>query len=77
MKTVKEAAKWLLDRDHFLILTHRRPDGDAVGSALALCLGLRAVGKDAWIWANPQFTPRYEARLAAVWLLLKSGLLAY
>ena len=66
MKTVKEAAKWLLDRDHFLILTHRRPDGDAVGSALALCLGLRAVGKDAWIWANPQFTPRYEARLAGL-----------
>ena len=22
MKTVKEAAQWLLDRDHFLILTH-------------------------------------------------------
>jgi len=66
MKTVKEAAKWLLERDHFLILTHRRPDGDAVGSALALCLGLRSIGKDAWIWANPQFTPRYEARLAGL-----------
>ena len=63
MKTVKEAAQWLLDRDHFLILTHRRPDGDAVGSAVALCRGLRAVGKDAWIWANPQFTPRYAGRL--------------
>ena len=60
MKTVKEAAQWLLDRDHFLILTHRRPDGDAVGSALALCLGLRSIGKDAWIWANPQFTARHE-----------------
>ena len=66
MKTVKEAAKWLLERDHFLILTHRRPDGDAVGSAVALCLGLRSIGKDAWIWANPQFTPRYEARLAGL-----------
>ena len=66
MKTVKEAAKWLLERDHFLILTHRRPDGDAVGSAIALCLGLRSIGKDAWIWANPQFTPRYEARLAGL-----------
>ena len=56
MKTIKEAARWLLERDHFLILTHRRPDGDAVGSSLALCLGLRSIGKDAWIWANPQFT---------------------
>ena len=63
MKTVKEAAQWLQARDHFLILTHRRPDGDAVGSALALCLGLRSVGKEAWIWANPQFTPRYAQRL--------------
>ena len=63
MKTVKEAARWLLERDHFLILTHRRPDGDAVGSAVSLCLGLRAIGKDAWIWANPQFTPRYAQRL--------------
>ena len=36
MKTVKEAAQWLRERDHFLILTHRRPDGDAVGSTLGL-----------------------------------------
>lgn len=63
MKTVKEAARWLQERDHFLILTHRRPDGDAVGSAVALCLGLRSVGKDARIWANPQFTARYAGRL--------------
>ena len=63
MKTVKEAAQWLRERDHFLILTHRRPDGDAVGCAVALCLGLRAAGKDAWIWENPQFTARYAPRL--------------
>ncbi len=63
MKTVKEAAQWLQQRDDFLILTHRRPDGDAIGSALALCMGLRAMGKTAWIWANPQFTPRYAKRL--------------
>ena len=63
MKTVKEAALWLQGRDRFLILTHRRPDGDATGSAISLCLGLRSVGKTAWIWENPQFTPRYAARL--------------
>ena len=32
-------------RDNFLILTHKRPDGDTVGSAAALCLGLRKMGK--------------------------------
>ncbi|MBQ9967722.1 MAG: DHH family phosphoesterase [Oscillospiraceae bacterium] len=63
MKTVNELAKWLLEHDDYLILTHRRPDGDATGSAIALCLGLRAVGKTAHIWANPQFTPRYAERL--------------
>ena len=66
MKTVKEAAQWLLERDDFLILTHRRPDGDATGCAIALCLGLRSVGKTAWIWENPQFTPRYAARLSGL-----------
>ena len=66
MKTIKEAAGWLRERDDFLILTHRRPDGDATGCAIALCLGLRSIGKTAWIWANPQFTPRYVPRLAGL-----------
>ena len=63
MKTLKEAALWLLQRNDFLIVTHRRPDGDAVGSAAALCLGLRAAGKRAYIWENPQFTARFAGRL--------------
>ena len=63
MRTVQGAAQWLLQRNDFLILTHRRPDGDATGCALALCLGLRSLGKAAWIWENPQFTPRYANRL--------------
>ena len=63
MKTVNEAASWLKEHDEYLIITHRRPDGDAVGSAVSLCLGLRAMGKKAHIWANPQFTPRYAKRL--------------
>lgn len=66
MRTVQEAAKWLRQRDDFLILTHRRPDGDAVGCAIALCLGLRSMGKTAYIWENPQFTPRYAQRLAGL-----------
>lgn len=63
MKTVNEAAAWLQQRDDFIILTHRRPDGDAVGCAVSLCLGLRAIGKKAAIWENPQFTHRYAKRL--------------
>ena len=66
MKTVTDAAQWLLSHDDYLIVTHRRPDGDAVGSAVALCLGLRAAGKRAQIWENPQFTPRFLPRLAGL-----------
>lgn len=66
MKTIQEAAAWLRERDRFLILTHRRPDGDTTGCAIALCLGLRQLGRTAYIWANPQFTPRYARRLAGL-----------
>ena len=34
--TRSETARWLRDHDNFLILTHRRPDGDTVGSAAVL-----------------------------------------
>ena len=43
--TRNECAQWLLDRDRFVILTHRKPDGDTLGSSAALCRGLRAAGK--------------------------------
>ncbi|MFR7744888.1 MAG: DHH family phosphoesterase [Acutalibacteraceae bacterium] len=46
--------------DNFVILTHRRPDGDTIGSASALCLGLRQLGKTAFVLTNEQFTPRFD-----------------
>ena len=51
MKTLTraEAAGFFLSHDRFSILTHRRPDGDTLGSAAALCLGLRKMGKEAWV----------------------------
>lgn len=61
--TIKETARFLRERDQFVIFTHRRPDGDTVGSAVALCLGLQVLGKQAIIWENPQFTPRFAPYL--------------
>ena len=55
---VQQAAQRLLGAQHILILTHRRPDGDTVGSAAALCRALRKAGKDAWVFANEDITPR-------------------
>ena len=50
--TRAEAAGFFLSHDNITILTHRRPDGDTLGSAAALCLGLRQLGKNAWV-LNP------------------------
>ena len=47
--TVTEAAAWLKSHDRYLILTHKRPDGDTIGCAAALCRGLRGLGKTAHI----------------------------
>ena len=57
--TRSEAAAFLGNADRFTILTHRRPDGDTLGSAALLCRGLRALGKTAHILENPEITERY------------------
>ncbi len=59
MMTKGECARWLAERDRFLILTHRRPDGDTLGSAAFLCRCLRSLGKTAHILENPEITPKY------------------
>ena len=58
--TRSEVADYLERHDNYCILTHRRPDGDTVGSAAGLCRGLRAMGKTAWVLHNPEITPKYE-----------------
>ena len=45
--TDHQTAQRLLAMEDVLILTHRRPDGDTIGCAGALCLALRQLGKTA------------------------------
>jgi phosphoesterase RecJ-like protein len=40
--------------DRFLVTTHENPDGDALGSLLAMTLALRALGKDATMYLAGQ-----------------------
>ena len=61
MMTRNECARWLQDHDNFLILTHTRPDGDTIGSASTLCLGLRQLGKTAYLLENKEVSPYLEA----------------
>ena len=56
MLTVEQTAALLRTFDNILILTHVRPDGDTVGCAAALCAGLRALGKAAYLLPNPELT---------------------
>ena len=50
--TLQDTALYLKELDNYLILTHRRPDGDTIGCAIALCLGLRRLGKRAYVLPN-------------------------
>ncbi len=53
---LKECAEYLRGRDNFIIITHRRPDGDTLGSAAGLCHALNPIGKTAWLFPNPEIT---------------------
>ena len=55
-----ECAQYLLSHDHFCILSHRRPDGDTIGSSAALCLGLRSLGKTAHVLYNEEVSDRFS-----------------
>ena len=58
--TRNECAGFLAAHDHYAIVTHRRPDGDTIGSAALLCLGLRQLGKTAHVLENPEVTEKYQ-----------------
>ena len=64
--TVAEAAAFLRGHDNYLILTHKRPDGDTIGCAAGLCLGLRALGKTAHICPGTEETHLFTPYLAGL-----------
>lgn len=49
IKQLSEIVKVIKENENFLIFTHQNVDGDAVGSASALCSAIRALGKKAFI----------------------------
>lgn len=54
-----DCAGLLLSRDNYLLVTHKRPDGDTLGSAAALCHALRRLGKTAYLFPNTEVTENY------------------
>ena len=53
-----EIGKKLLEAENILIFPHVNPDGDAIGSTVALCLELRQKGKKSWVYSKGQH-PNY------------------
>ncbi|MDB6175269.1 MAG: hypothetical protein JWL59_4580 [Chthoniobacteraceae bacterium] len=47
---LEEIAEVLRTRQRFVIMSHLRPDGDALGCELAMALCLRELGKDVTVW---------------------------
>ena len=52
MMNYKSCADYLRKEDNYLILSHKNPDGDTMGSCAALCSALRRIGKTAYLYPN-------------------------
>ncbi|MEN8203391.1 MAG: DHH family phosphoesterase, partial [Bacteroidota bacterium] len=44
--TVQTIKSWIGEAERIAILTHTNPDGDAIGSSLAMALALSKLGKE-------------------------------
>src|ERR1700680_4216002 len=66
----EEIGRGLREQQRFAILSHVRPDGDALGSQLALALSLKELGKDVRVWNEDGMLEKYSF-LARAQLLTK------
>jgi len=58
--TFDEIGRALRGHQRFAILGHVRPDGDALGSQLALALSLQQLGKDVRVWNEDGMLEKYS-----------------
>src|SRR6059036_1156113 len=58
--TFDEIGRVLREHQRFAILGHVRPDGDALGSQLALALSLQALGKKVRLWNEDGMLEKYS-----------------
>lgn len=56
----RAVCKFLKAKDDYIILTHTSPDGDTLGSAYALALGLISIGKKAYVVCSDDIPNRYD-----------------
>ena len=57
---MKSCFKAIKDSSNVLIVPHKYPDGDALGSSLALYLALKKMGKHVWLISHTPIPQKYE-----------------
>ena len=60
ISTFDQIGAVLREHQHFAILSHVRPDGDALGSQLALALSLKHLGKNVRVWNEDGMLEKYS-----------------
>lgn len=58
--TIKQAAKLLVDSQSVALFAHTNPDGDTVGSCVALCLALRSIGRNCQIFCDSPLNETFQ-----------------
>jgi phosphoesterase RecJ-like protein len=56
----EEIARAICQHQRIAVLSHVRPDGDALGSQLALALSLQKLGKDVRVWNEDGMLEKYS-----------------
>ena len=60
LSTFVQIGSALREHQRFAVLSHLRPDGDALGSQLALTLSLEILGKDVRVWNEDGLLEKYN-----------------
>ncbi len=58
--TIQQMADRIAAKDNILLVCHKNPDGDTIGSASALCHALIALGKQAAVLCSDQIPAMYR-----------------
>lgn len=57
---MKKIAQFIMEKDFFLVTSHQRPDGDALGSGMALVYMLQTMGKYAFFIIDDTIPAQYR-----------------
>lgn len=58
--SLDNTCEFLNSHDNYIILTHRSPDGDTLGSAFSLCRALGFLGKNSYVICPDAIPPKFN-----------------